>query len=48
MPSNERFELERREPARGVRGMPLPVADEGIPQNWQKPNEHECALAYEV
>ena len=39
------FELERREPARGVRGLPLPVADEGRPQNWQKPNELEYALA---
>ncbi len=23
--------------ARGLRGLPLPVADEGRPQKWQKP-----------
>ena len=28
--------------------MPLPVAEEGSPQDWQKPNEHESALAHEV
>ena len=41
------FELERREPARGIRGLPLPVAEEGSPQNWQQPNEFEYALACE-
>ena len=42
------LELERRESARGVRGVPLPMAEEGSPQNWQKANEYKCALAYEV
>jgi len=38
---NERFEPERRGPARGGRLRPLPVAEKGSKKEWQEHNECE-------
>ena len=50
MPSNTRFELTSAgcPQRRGVRGTARPVDEEAVPQNWQKPDEYERALAREV